>query len=789
MSLDGELVLPADVELFRIGALAPEVRARLDAEDDDWGITRARSRSGSRVIDKDSAGLLGQFRAPTRIVDAVLAFARARGLDPEQTLQQAYPVLVRLCRAGLLVPAEHAHAIEGRLEVGGVVDGFRLVRCVHVLDDNEVFVGRDRAGRYAAIKAYRTAASHTLAALEREVEMMRRAPPGRVPQVYGLVASERGGAALICEWVFGTDAAVAAGGLRGRRGPRSERRLLALAVDIAVAFAELHERGVVHGDIHPRNVLIDARGSARIIDLGLAQLASSPDPAVQRGGVAFFFDPELAAAQRRGASAPLTPLGEQYSLASLLYYLWTGVYYADFCLERDELLRQITEQPPLPFEARSVPPWPALEAALARALAKRPDRRFPDLRALADALRALDAEAEARDRRATAPRRERAREDELLERALARYAPGGDALRDGLADAPLASINYGAAGIAYALCRLAQGRGDARLLAQADLWVQRAYALSLESRAFVNPEIDLDVETVGEASLFHSLTGVHCVRALVSLAQGDPASAAWALDAFVERSRLPCDNPDLTLGRASLLLGCAELVESLPAPGLVDPAPVRARGDELAAGLLALVRDHDPASSERVTMLGVAHGWAGLLFALLRWAKATRAAVDPAVCRRLEDLIALGEPDGAGVRWPVHNRPGAASFMDGWCNGTAGHVLLLALAHDVLDDPALGVLAERAAVSAWESDASLGTLCCGLAGLGYAFAAVHRITGSPIWLERARWAVRRAAADTSEHFFRDALYKGAVGVALLADELRRPEHASMPLFEPVPGAR
>src|SRR5262249_19734341 len=162
--------------------------------------------------------------------DAVLAFAGSRGLDPEETLEQAYPVLVRLRRDGLLVPAGGAQPIEGRLQVGGVVEGFRLMRCVQVLEDNEVFVGRDRAGRYAAVKYYRRPAHATIEALEREVAMMRRAPAARIPQVYGLVTDAHGGAALICEWVFGTDAAIAAGGLRGRRGPRSERQLLALSI-------------------------------------------------------------------------------------------------------------------------------------------------------------------------------------------------------------------------------------------------------------------------------------------------------------------------------------------------------------------------------------------------------------------------------------------------------------------------------------------------------------------------------------------------------------------------------
>ena len=53
----------------------------------------------------------------------------------------------------------------------------------------------------------------------------------------------------------------------------------------------------------------------------------------------------------------------------------------------------------------------------------------------------------------------------------------------------------------------------------------------------------------------------------------------------------------------------------------------------------------------------------------------------------------------------------------------------------------------------------------------YACSAAHRVTGDPVWLSRARLAARRACADRSEWFFRDSLYKGAVGAVLLNEEL------------------
>jgi serine/threonine-protein kinase len=786
MSLEAELLLPSDVEIFAVRDLAPDVRARIDALEDDWAITRPRARGPTRIVDRDSADLLAIFRAPTRIVDAVLTFSGKRGLDPEATLEQAYPMLSRLYQSKLLVSASalaDATPIRSRLEIGGVVEGFRLLRSVQVLEDNEVFLAREATGRYAAVKFYREPTTQGLRALEHEAAMLRRIPGHRAPQVYAITRTNDG-VALVTEWIFGSDAANMAAGLRGRREVRSEMRLLAMCVDVAQAFADLHRVGVLHGDVHPRNVLIDTQGSARLIDFGLAQRTHQRSRRVPRGGVAFYFDPEFADAQRKNRSTPLTESGEQYSVAALLYQLFTGIYYLDWSLERDKLLRQIIEDEMISFEARSVTPWPALEGVLRRALDKQPDRRFRDMTVFADALRALTHDAETRDRTSAIYRRERAREQELLDRALSRYALTGRALRDGLADAPFVSINYGAAGVAYALHRIAKLRADPKLLALADVWTQKGFALASHEKAFYNSAIEIEPKTVGRVSLFHSLTGLYCVRALVSIAMGDIAAANRAVQSFVHLSRGPCESVDLTLGKASLLLGCSELLETTPAGWLVDVGLARERGGEIARELVTLLESEQMTTSTRHKTLGAAHGWGGYLFALLRWANATASNPHPVVRDKLEELASLAEPHGGGMRWPIQNAAVKPAFMDGWCNGTAGHVMLFALAYRVLGVTSFAEMAERAAVSAWKTGLSIGTLCCGLGGLGYAYAALYRIGAAEIWLERARASARRAATDSTKYFLLDALYKGAVGVALLAEELKSPKSAAMPLVEP-----
>jgi serine/threonine-protein kinase len=124
--------------------------------------------------------------------------------------------------------------------------------------------------------------------------------------------------------------------------------------------------------------------------------------------------------------------------------------------------------------------------------------------------------------------------------------------------------------------------------------------------------------------------------------------------------------------------------------------------------------------------------------------------------------------------------------MAGWCNGTAGFVHLFTLAHRTTGDDRWLSLAERAAWHSWEAGGSVSSLCCGYTGQAYALLNLHRHNGDPAWLRRARELTARAALapwDGPEGRD-DSLYKGRVGVALLAADIEVPELARMPFVEP-----
>jgi serine/threonine-protein kinase len=197
------------------------------------------------------------------------------------------------------------------------------------------------------------------------------------------------------EFIEGVDAATAACEGRKRGGERGRQLLLRLAQTIARSYARLHERGVLHGNVHPGNVRIRDDATAILLDFAAARPAVAqtalPTPP-DRGGTPFFFEPEMArVALACLPSMPASQPGEQHAVAALIYFLLTGAHWQNLRLGRDAMLEDIATLRPLSFRQRGVESWPEMEAVLGRALSKLPDARFPSMSAFAAALDAVTA--------------------------------------------------------------------------------------------------------------------------------------------------------------------------------------------------------------------------------------------------------------------------------------------------------------------------------------------------------------------------------------------------------------
>jgi eukaryotic-like serine/threonine-protein kinase len=803
MAITDPMVLPADILLVPVKELSESVRRQVVAEEGDYALTRPHSRTPSRVVDAHAAELLERFREPATIVQAVIRYSREKKIDPQQVLEEAFPMLERLARAHMLVPAdsEEARQIQPSFEAGARFAEAEVLRCLQALEDTELYQVKTSSGQSGALKILRrNAGAEVVRMFDREAAILDRLD-GTVSPKRLQIGTEGERRYLLIEWCSGVECSSAAAELRRSGKVEGRRRLLTLCGAILDAYALLHAQSVIHSDIHPGNLLVDNAGGVKIIDFGLARVAGveSEFRRTHRGGIGFFFEPEYAKAAGAGKVPPYSSaLGEQYALGALIYFLVTGNHYLDFSLEKHEMLRQIAEEPPLEFTRRDVEAWPELERVLAKALNKHPSDRFPSVAEFAEKLKAVAAPETASVPAPAVTTAPAAYSDarEMLRGMLARFDSGGPLFASGLKAAPRVSITYGSAGVAYGLYRIACAREDAGLLALADLWATRAAGDADLGNAFYNKDIDITPEVVGRTSPYHTASGVHLVQGLIGRAMGDVASQQIAVEKFVAAtSAAPCENLDLTLGRSGTLLGAALLLDAVSGSKLVNTEALIEIGNQTLNGLWEKIQGFAPIRECReIAYSGVAHGWAGMLYATMSWCRSSGTALPAGIEERLDQLARLADHSGRRARWKwnISGRYPRQDglYMPGWCNGSAGFVHIWTLAHRMLRIEEYGTLAERAGFGAWESEGQIGNLCCGFAGQAYALLNLYKHTDDKAWLHRAQGQAQQAARSILETpagnelgLQPESLYKGELGVAVLAAELERPEFAAMPFFE------
>ena len=501
-------------------------------------------------------------------------------------------------------------------------------------------------------------------------------------------------------------------------------------------------------------------------------------------------EPELARARldRRRTGAP-TLLGEQYSIAAMLYFLLTGSHTYDFVLEERQMLEQIIGDDPVSFAARGVSGFSCAENVLRKALEKRPESRFASTgefqRALHQAL-ARDENALSSEHRHG--RAEHAARDALLDELIEHASLNGNLMATGL-ERPTASVNFGSAGLAYALLRIAQQRADAALLAVADVWSEAALReiASTASAAFTAPDLEMSPELIGKVSFYHSAPGALCVAALVAESRCDEVRLARLVKQFAAATAADEARLELVFGLAGSLVGCSLLLDAIGPTADDERQVLTTLGDRISERIRdQLTRQPSIAEATDPRSVGVAHGWAGILYAALQWAQVSKSAVSADLEARLNQLAGLAQPVGRGLAWPVSTRGRAdpGGMRSTWCNGAAGHLHLWLLAHELLGDPRYLPLAHGAAWTVYEAPSSGGDLCCGSAGRAYALLRYFRRDGSQIWLDRANQLADHAAqAIRQQHLRKYSLYRGEVGVCLLAADLCAPNEARMPLFE------
>jgi serine/threonine protein kinase/cytochrome c-type biogenesis protein CcmH/NrfG len=199
-----------------------------------------------------------------------------------------------------------------------------------------------------------------------------------IARIYDYGESADGRPFLVMELVAGEDLAHLL-----QRGGMSVLQSVRIAEEVAEALGEAHRIGIIHRDIKPANIVIDGRGQVKVLDFGLAKLyheagqsgaesSTVATSATVEGtvlGTPAYMSPEQA------REAPLAPRSDLFALGAVLYECLAGrrAFGGANSVEILAAVLHLDPSPPSRFNPRVTA---ALDAVVAKALAKSPDARY-----------------------------------------------------------------------------------------------------------------------------------------------------------------------------------------------------------------------------------------------------------------------------------------------------------------------------------------------------------------------------------------------------------------------------
>jgi len=237
----------------------------------------------------------------------------------------------------------------------------------------------DRVVALKCVLAYQGDSDHVVARFRREAETASRLEHPNIVPIYRVGETADG-------FPYYTMKLAAAGSLLQGRAPLLDhpRRSAALMVKVARAVHFAHEQGVLHRDLKPGNILLDAHGEPLVSDFGLAR-CEAVSSYLTRSLASFGTPGYIAPEQADGPAAQLTPAADVYSLGAVLFELLTG--RTPFVGENAFAVMKQSAEVPAP-KLRSLAPKADrdLEIICARCLEREPADRYQSAAGLADDL-------------------------------------------------------------------------------------------------------------------------------------------------------------------------------------------------------------------------------------------------------------------------------------------------------------------------------------------------------------------------------------------------------------------
>jgi hypothetical protein len=242
--------------------------------------------------------------------------------------------------------------------------------------------------RTVAVKALKStiATSSTFAAhLEREARVLSDLSHPNVALLFAFVKTEAQ-MYLVLEYVDGYSlAAVLA------KKPRQRPEVAAaIGAEIARGLAHAHERGVVHRDVKPSNVLLSKRGDLKLVDFGIAQRERMPslDEPLSKVEDATAFGTPAYMSPEQILGEFVDARSDMFSLGVVLYQMLAGArpWGGEDASDRRTPAQRIRRDPPKPLRSRRVDVPRSLERIIMRLLEKLPADRYASASTVADEL-------------------------------------------------------------------------------------------------------------------------------------------------------------------------------------------------------------------------------------------------------------------------------------------------------------------------------------------------------------------------------------------------------------------
>lgn len=238
--------------------------------------------------------------------------------------------------------------------------------------------------REVALKVLRTSVpdSRRIRMFQREVRMLARLKHPAIASIYDAGQTNDGTHYFAMELV---DGVTLGEHVRKRCFGRVERLKLFLTVSRAVQYA--HQRGIIHLDLKPNNIMVTHDGEPKVLDFGLARImdpeaADSATISTHVGirGTFAYMSPE----QISGRQDDLDVRSDVYALGVILYELLTDVSPYAFEPNWPDAVRTIQRVPPMRPSMKDRSLRGDAEAIVLKALLKEPDRRYQSVGELAD---------------------------------------------------------------------------------------------------------------------------------------------------------------------------------------------------------------------------------------------------------------------------------------------------------------------------------------------------------------------------------------------------------------------